>query len=88
MHWFREISRGTDPHSYFKIGQVQVDTRRGDATDQTSDVLKKLDAPTYVSIVNPRCCNYYFRMFHGDCCMKHGVQVAAEFSYPRVKQLN
>ena len=49
---------------------------------------EKSDAPTYVSIVNPRCCNYYFRMFHGDCCMKHGVQVAAEFSYPRVKQLN
>ena len=51
MHWFREISRGTDPHSYFKIGQVQVDTRRGDATDQTSDVLEKLDAPTYITIV-------------------------------------
>jgi len=36
----------------------------------------KLNAATYLSIVDLLCCNYYFRMFHGKCCMKHGVHVA------------
>ena len=43
-------------------------------------------------IVVFRCCNYYFHMFHGECCMKHGVHVSAEIfvseSYLRVKRFN
>ena len=35
-------------------------------------------APTYVSLVDLRCCYYYFLIFHGECCMKHGVRVATE----------
>ena len=38
---------------------------------------EKSDAPTYVSIVDLRCCNYYFHMFHSEYCI-HGIHVVVE----------
>ena len=35
-----------------------------------------MDALTYISIVDLR--NYYFDMFHAECCMKHDIYVTAK----------
>lgn len=55
-----------------------------------SGILKKSDAPTYVAtyvaIVNHRCCNYCFCIFHGECCIKHSVHVATGIFHPRIKR--
>ena len=41
------------------------------------DVEENSNASTYVSIVDLRCCNYYFHMFHSEYCI-HGVHVVVE----------
>ena len=58
------------------------------AKTHTSEQEEKSDVVTYISIVDFRCCNYYFCIFHDECCMKYSVHVAARILYPRVKWLN
>ena len=38
---------------------------------------EKSDDETYVSVVYIWYPNYYFRMFHDECCLKYSVHVVA-----------
>jgi len=40
------------------------------------DGIEKSDASSYISIGDLRCCNYYFRMFHNECCVAVGIFVS------------
>ena len=58
--------------------QTYIDIDKGEKLSEMlrhrcPDGEEKSDASTYVSIVDLRCCNNYFRMFHGEYCMKHCI---------------
>ena len=51
-----------------------------------SEIIKKLDIPTYVATVKYDVTTIVFCIYHSKCYMKHSVLVAAKILYPRVEQ--